>query len=64
MEDVVYSEKSASGYYSKSLITKMGGGSNILHVIIMDKELILKTNLFMALLQIFTIYFIEFHWKI
>lgn len=45
---VVYEEKSASGYSTKSFRTKHGGASKVLHIIITDKELVLKTYLFMA----------------
>lgn len=45
---LVYSEKNASGYSTKSLRTKLGGSSKVLHVMITDKELIIKTYLLMA----------------
>ena len=45
---LVYSEKNASGYSTKSLRTKWGGSSKVLHVMITDKELIIKTWLLFA----------------
>ena len=48
LNKLVYSEKSASGYSTKSNKTKWGGASKVLHIMISDKELIIKTYLFMA----------------
>lgn len=45
---VIYSEKSASGYSTKSFRTRWGGASKVLHIIITDKELVIKTFLFLA----------------
>lgn len=45
---IVFSDKSASGYSNKSWKTKRGGASKVLHIIVTDKELIIKTYLFMA----------------
>lgn len=48
LSNLVYSEKSASGYSTKSFRTKWGGASKVLHIMITDKELIIKTYLFLA----------------
>ncbi|NOQ71918.1 MAG: hypothetical protein GQ574_07950 [Crocinitomix sp.] len=48
LSNVAYSEKSASGYSTKSFGSKFGGASKVLHIIITDKELVLKTYLFLA----------------
>jgi hypothetical protein len=45
---IVFSQKSASGYSTKSWKTKRSGASKLLHIIITDKELIIKSNLFGA----------------
>lgn len=45
---LIYAEKFASGYSTKSLRTKYGGASKTLHIMISDKELIIKTYLFGA----------------
>ncbi|WP_417265114.1 hypothetical protein [Brumimicrobium sp.] len=45
---ILFSEKFASGYSTKSLRTRHGGASKLLHIVITEKELILKTYLFMA----------------
>jgi len=45
---VIYSEKFASGYSTKSFLTKLGGAQNSLHVIITDQQLILKCNFLLA----------------
>ena len=45
---IIYSEKSASGYSNASWKTKRGGASKVLHIVITDKELIIKTYLFLA----------------
>ena len=45
---IIYSEKSASGYSNKSWKTKRGGASKVLHILITEKELIIKTYLFLA----------------
>ncbi len=45
---IIYSEKFASGYSNKSWKTKRGGASKVLHILITDKELIIKTYLFLA----------------
>jgi hypothetical protein len=45
---IIYSEKSASGYSNNSWKTKGGGASKVLHIIITDTELIIKTYLFLA----------------
>lgn len=45
---LVYSEENASGYSTKSFRTKWGGSSRVLHVMITDKELIIKTWLLIA----------------
>lgn len=46
--NIIYSEKSASGYSNTSWKTKRGGASKVLHILITDKELIIKTYLFLA----------------
>lgn len=48
LSHLVYSEKSASGYSTKSFRTKWGGADKVLHIMITDKELIIKTHLFFA----------------
>ncbi len=48
LSKLIYSEKNASGYSTKSFRTRWGGASRVLHIMITDKELIIKTNLFMA----------------
>ncbi len=48
LSKVLYSEKNASGYSTKSFRTKLGGSSKVLHVMITDKELIIKTYLLAA----------------
>lgn len=48
LSNLVYSEKWASGYSTKSFKTRWGGASKLLHIMISYKELILKTNLFIA----------------
>jgi hypothetical protein len=48
LSNVDYSEKNASGNSTHSFITKLGGANKVLHIIITKKELVLKTNLFMA----------------
>lgn len=48
LSNLVYSEKSASGYSTKSFRTKWGGASKVLHIMITDKELIIKTFKFLA----------------
>lgn len=45
---VIYSEKNASGYSTKTFISRSGGASKVLQIIITDKELIVKTFLFLA----------------
>lgn len=50
LSKLIYSEKSASGYSTKSFRTKWGGASKVLHIMITDKELIIKTYLFLALI--------------
>jgi len=44
----VYVEKGVSGYSTKSFKTRWGGGSNVFHVLISDKELVIKTFLLFA----------------
>lgn len=48
LSNLIYSEKNASGYSTKSFRTKRGGASKVLHIVITDKELIIKTYLFLA----------------
>mgnify|MGYP000719229333 CR=1 FL=1 len=48
LSNLVYSEKNASGYSTKSFRTKWGGASKVLHIIITGNELIIKTYLFLA----------------
>ncbi len=48
LSSLVYSEKRASGYSTKSFRTKRGGASKVLHIMITDKELIIKTFMFLA----------------
>lgn len=48
LNNLVYTEKNASGYSTKSFRTKWGGASKVLHIMITDKELIVKTYLFLA----------------
>jgi hypothetical protein len=48
LSNLVYSEKNATGYSTKSFRTRWGGSSKILHIMITNKELIIKTYLFMA----------------
>ena len=48
LSNLIYSEKNASGYSTKSFRTKWGGSSKVLHIMITDKELIIKTYLFLA----------------
>jgi len=48
LSHVVHSEKSASGYTSKSSISRRAGASRVLHIIITDRELVFKTNAFFA----------------
>lgn len=48
LSNLVYSEKHASGYSTKTFRTSWGGSSKLLHIMITDKELILKTYLFFA----------------
>lgn len=48
LSNLIYSEKNASGYSTKSFRTKRGGASRVLHIVITDKELIIKTYLFLA----------------
>lgn len=45
---IIYSEKWASGHSLKSFITKYGGANKVLHIIITDKELIIKTGVLLA----------------
>lgn len=45
---LIYTERNASGYSTKSFRTRWGGASKVLHIMITDKELILKTFLFLA----------------
>ena len=45
---VVYRDKSASGYSTKSWITKMGGANNVLDILVTDDELWLKSMLLFA----------------
>lgn len=47
-EHILYRDKSASGYSSKSWITKMGGASKSLDVVVTDKELWFKSMLLFA----------------
>ncbi len=42
--EMIYSPKSVSGLYTKSFIGRQTGVGKILHILITDKELILKTN--------------------
>lgn len=48
LSHLIYSEKNASGYSTKSFRTKRGGASRVLHILITDKELIIKTYLLFA----------------
>lgn len=48
LNNIVYSEKNASGHIVRSAQTRRAGVSKFLHVIITDQELILKTYLFFA----------------
>jgi|GEM_PF-4576532 len=48
LSNLIYSEKNASGYSTKSFRTKIGGASRVLHIMITDKELIIKTYLLFA----------------
>lgn len=45
---VVYRDKSASGYSTKSSRTKMGGARNVLDIVVTDKELWIKSMLIFA----------------
>ena len=45
---VNYRDKTASGYSTKSRITKMGGANKVLDVVVTDKELWLKSMLLFA----------------
>lgn len=45
---IVFSDKYASGYSTKSWRTKRGGASKTLQILIADEELILKSFLFFA----------------
>jgi hypothetical protein len=47
-ENVLYRDKSASGYSTKSLRTKLGGSSKTLEIVVTDKELWLTSKLLLA----------------
>ena len=47
---MIYCEKFASGYSPKAYNKGKGGVNRVLHIIITDHELIVKTSLFMAYL--------------
>jgi hypothetical protein len=47
-DSIIYSEKFASGYSTKSFKTRWGGASKVLHIIITENELWIKTFMFMA----------------
>ena len=47
-DDIVYLKTGFSGKSDKSVLTKMGGGSKVVHVQLTSNEFILKTNTFMA----------------
>lgn len=46
--DVVYYKTGFSGKSDKSIITKMGGGSKVIHVQLTSNEFILRTTFFVA----------------
>lgn len=46
--NIVYSEKNASGHIVRQTQTRRAGTTKMLHIIITDQELIFKTNLFFA----------------
>ena len=46
LNNVIYSEKNASGHVVRSMQTRRVGATKMLHVFITDKELIFKTYLF------------------
>ncbi len=48
LNNIVYSEKNASGHIVRQTQTRRAGTTKMLHLIITDQELIFKTNLFFA----------------
>jgi len=42
--DILYRDKHASGYSTKSLITKMGGANKVLDLVITNTELWIRSN--------------------
>lgn len=48
LNNMVYSEKNASGHVVRQTQTRRAGTTKMLHIMITDQELIFKTNLFFA----------------